>query len=242
MENYGIQMYSVRDLAKEDLGMAISEVAKLGYKYLEFAGFFGKTPNEINGYVKDAGVEIIGTHSDWEDLRPEKIEETIAFHKAIGNKNFTIPGATLNKLYKIDDFVNVMNFAQDKLAAEGITLAYHNHSVEFEPKYWGSNILCELINRTGLYFEIDTYWAFNAGVDPIILCERLADRIKMIHLKDGLFGGFGTALGEGNAPIKTVIDMAKAHGWTMIVESEGLQPSGIEEVARCMKHLRTIDK
>ena len=64
----------------------------------------------------------------------------------------------------------------------------------------------------------------------------------MIHLKDGLFGGFGTALGEGNAPIKPVVDMARQHGWTIIVESEGLNPSGIEEVDRCIKFLRSIDK
>ena len=241
MENYGIQMYSVRDLTKTDLEAAIGAVGKLGYKYLEFAGFFGNSAEDVCRYMKNAGVEICGTHSDWEDLYPEKLDETIEFHKALGNKNFTIPGANLNKLYRIDEFVKVVNFAQDKLAAEGITLAYHNHSVEFEPRYWGSNILCELERRTGLFFEIDTYWAFNAGVDPVLLCERLADRIKMIHLKDGLFGGLGKALGEGIAPVKSVVDMARKHGWTMIVESETLDPSGIEEVERCINYLKTIN-
>ena len=39
--NYGLQLYSVRDLTKESLEEAIEKVAKFGYKNVEFAGFMG---------------------------------------------------------------------------------------------------------------------------------------------------------------------------------------------------------
>ncbi|MBE6597600.1 MAG: sugar phosphate isomerase/epimerase [Ruminococcaceae bacterium] len=240
-KEYGIQMYSVRDMTETDLAGALKAVGRAGYKYVEFAGFFGKTPDEICRYMEDAGVGICGTHSDWHELESSRIDETIAFHKAIGNKIFTIPGAKLNKLERIDEFVKVVNPAREKLAANGISLAYHNHSAEFETMYWGTTIHTELERRTELDFQIDTYWAFNAGVDPIVLCERLRDRIKTIHLKDGFFGGIGKALGEGHAPVAKVIEMAERLGFYMIVESEGLDPTGIGEVTRCIEYLKNID-
>lgn len=235
---YGIQMYSVRDITENDLAGALKAVADIGYKYVEFAGFFGHSADEICRFTEDAGVRISGTHSSWHDLTPDKIDETIAYHKAIGNGNYIIPSARLGTLENIDEFVAVVNGAQDKLYAAGIELAFHNHSTEFETKYWGSTIHTELEKRTALNFEIDTYWAFNAGVDPIVLCERLKDRINTIHLKDGFAGGRGVALGEGHAPVEKVLSMAKEKGLRIVVESEGLQPTGLEEISRCMSFLK----
>ena len=38
---YGLQMYSLRDITGDDLKGALKQVADMGYKYIEFAGFFG---------------------------------------------------------------------------------------------------------------------------------------------------------------------------------------------------------
>ena len=238
---YGLQMYSVRDITKDDLRRALVEVGKLGYKYVEFAGFFDHTAEEVVSYMKEAGVRISGTHSPVDDLVPEKLEETIAFHKAIGNKDYIIPSAHLETPERIARFAEIVNHAQPILAAEGIQLGFHNHSKEFQTMYWGSTIHTELEKRTDLHFEIDTFWAFNAGLDPIALLERLGDRVHVIHVKDGFPGGRGMALGEGMAPVSMVHDYAEKHGIRMVVESESLQPTGLEEVARCIRYLKKLD-
>ncbi len=235
---YGIQMYSLCDLAEKDLAAAFKVVGELGYSYVESAGFFGHTADEVCKMLEDAKVTIRSAHGSLKELLPDKIDETIAFHKAIGNKNFVIPTAKIETLEKIDDFVKIVDPAQEKLAANGISLAFHNHSVEFETRYWGTSILSELEKRTDLDFQIDVYWAFNAGIDPVIFCERLKDRIKYIHLMDGLLGGRGKALGEGHVSLEPIIAMAKANNFGMIVESEGFYPTGAEEVARCMDFLK----
>ena len=235
---YGIQMYSLHDLAEKDLFAALKAVGELGYSYVEFAGFFGHTADEVCRMLDDAKVAVKSAHISHKELDPAKIDETIAFHKAIGNKNLVIPMAKLQTLELIDDFAKLANSAQEKLAANGISLGYHNHSDEFVTRYWGSNIMTELEKKTELDFQIDVYWAFNAGVDPVLYCERLKDRIKYIHLMDGLLGGRGKALGEGHVSLDAVIAMAKANGFGMIVESEGFYPTGVEEVARCMDFLK----
>ena len=239
--NYGLQLYSVRDITKDDLEGALKKVAALGYKGVEFAGFFNHSAEDVKRMLDENGLALVGTHSSFEDLRPTKILETIAYHKTIGNHNYIIPGADLSTLEKIDDFVNVMNFAQPILKAEGINLAFHNHSREFEVKSWGSTIHAELERRTNIDFEIDTYWAFNAGTDPVEVLERLKSRIKCIHLKDGFMGGKGVSLSFGEAPVKAVIEKARELGFAMVVESEGLEPDGISEVGRCIDFLKSLE-
>ena len=247
-QNYGLQLYSVRDAAKVDFKKAVEDVAKIGYKYVEFAGFFDNSAEDVKALLDNNGLICSGTHSPWTDLKPGAIMDTIKYHKTIGNPRYIIPGADLNTLEKIEEFVNVMNFAQPILAAEGIKLGYHNHSHEFIVMPWGSTIHAELERRTNVEFEIDTFWAFNANLDPLATLERLKNRMSVIHLKDGFkantpdfHGARGMALGEGEAPVAQVRRKAIELGLTMVVESETCQPSGIEEVTRCFKYLEKLD-
>ena len=238
---YGIQMYSVRDLTEKDLRSALQQVSELGYKYIEFAGFFGHSAEDVAAMLKEFGLEVSGTHSSYNDLRPENLAATIEYHKTLGNRNFIIPGADLSTLDKIKDFCEIVNYAQPILEKEGIRLSYHNHSGEFVVGSWGSTIHSELELRTNMDFELDTYWLYNAGVDPIETMERLSHRLHIIHLKDGLMGGHGKALGEGTAPVAAVREKALEMGLTIVVESETLTPTGIEEVGRCMDFLKSLE-
>lgn len=240
MREYGIQLYSVRDAMKENMRETLKKIAAMGYKSVEFAGFFDHSAEEVKAMLEETSLTISGTHSSFADLRPSKIMETIAYHKAIGNTDYIVPGADLSSKEKIDDFCNVMNFAQPILAAEGIRLGYHNHSHEFAVLPCGTTIHSIIENKTNVHFEIDTFWAFNAGCDPIAMMERLKDRIHVIHLKDGFMGGKGIPLGRGEAPVKAVVEYASKNGIAMVVESETLQPSGLAEAEACIEFLKTL--
>ncbi len=237
---YGIQMYSLRDITGDDLAGAFKAVADMGYKTVETAGFFGHSAKEVLEMIEKNGLRLVGTHSGWEDLA-ENFEETLRFHKELGNKRYIIPGASFTPRANLERFIEFVNFASPKLKAEGIDLGFHNHSSEFIVTEEGYHIHHELQNRTDLFFEIDTYWAYVAGVDPVAELERLGDRVKMIHLKDGTRDGNGLALGEGTAPVAAVRKKAIEMGLDIVVESEGCQPTGIEEAKRCIDHLRYLD-
>lgn len=240
METYGIQLYSVRDAMEKDVASTLQKIADMGYKYVEFAGFYGHSAEEIKEMLDKTGLICSGTHSGWEELRPSKIMETIAFHKAIGNPYYIIPWAGLDTLEKIEEFCSVMNFAQPILLAEGIKLAFHNHSRELELMPWGSTIHSELEKRTNIDFEIDIYWTFKAGADPVAVIDRLKNRVNVIHIKDGFKDGKGMPLGMGEAPLNSVIDYATANGITMVVESETITPSGLEEAEICINYLKNL--
>ncbi|MBQ1259127.1 MAG: sugar phosphate isomerase/epimerase [Clostridia bacterium] len=236
--NYGIQLYSIRDLAKNDMDAALRHVSELGYEFVEFAGFFDNSAEEIKEMLDKYSLKAYATHTNVSLVSDEMLEETIAFHKAIGCKNLIFPGADLKTGAKIDDFVALVKKVQERLAEEGIELHYHNHSHEFLPNEDGLYIHYELEKRTSLKFEIDTFWAYNADRDPVAMMERLKDRISVIHLKDGFKGGKGIPLGEGTAPVLAVMEKAKELGIVMVVESETLTPDGPTEVAKCAEFLK----
>lgn len=241
-QQYGLQLYSVRDAMEADFEGTLKKVAEMGYTYVEFAGFFGHSAEEVKALLDKYGLIISGTHTNFTELTPDKIEETLKYHKTIGNPRFIAPSASLATLEKIEETVDIINYAQPILEAEGIKLGFHNHSREFEIKPWGTTQHTELEKRTSIEFEIDTFWAWNAGTDPVQVIDRLKDRISVIHLKDGFKGGKGIPLGEGEAPVAEVRKKAIEMGILMVVESETLTPSGLDEAQRCINYLRSLDE
>lgn len=199
MREYGIQMYSVRDITEKDMPGALRALAEMGYKNVEFAGFFGIPAEESKKLLDDNGLKVSGTHTGWNEIA-EHFEETVAYHKAIGNTRIIIPGADLTTKAKLDAFIDMLNEFQPKLAAEGITLGYHNHDHEFKPNEDGQIIYDEIVARSNVALEIDTYWAYAAGKDPVAMMEALKDRLPVIHIKDGLSNREGKPLGQGTAP------------------------------------------
>ena len=251
---YGLQMYSVRDITKDSMRMALEKVAAMGYHYVEFAGFFDYTAEQIKLWLDTFGLECSGTHTGLGALTPENIDATIAYHQAIGCKNLIVPGADWSTEEKMNENIAALNAAQKKLAAAGIRLGYHNHSGEFFPSAYGKVIEEEVIKNTEIELEIDTFWAYNAKQNVVELLERLKDRITVVHLKDGTpapnvendqahchAGAVGLSVGSGTAPVCAVREWANKNGVLMVVESEGLNPTGLEEVERCITFLKTLD-
>ena len=113
--NYGIQLFSVRDITEKNMEGALKGLSEMGYKYVEFAGFFGIPAAEIRSMLDKYGLEVSGTHTGWKEVA-EHFEETVAYHKEIGNKNIIVPGADLNSQAELDAFIAMANEIQPRLA------------------------------------------------------------------------------------------------------------------------------
>lgn len=240
-QKYGLQLYSVRDAMEEDFEGTLKKVAEMGYTYVEFAGFFDHTAEEVKALLDKYGLIVTSTHSHLSGLTPETIEETIKYHKAIGNSHYILPSIYMSTKDKLEESISIINYAQPILEEAGIKLSFHNHSREFEITPWGTTVHSELEHRTNVGFQIDTFWAWNANTDPVQVMERLKDRISTIHLKDGFKGGKGIPLGEGEAPVAAVREKAIEMGLIMVVESETLTPCGLDEAQRCINYLNSLD-
>src|ERR1035438_8309782 len=90
IEKVGVQLYTVRDLMKEDFDGTIAKVAKIGYKEVEFAGYFGRTGQQVRAACDKNGLDPVSTHVQYDEL-DDKFPSVIETSKTIGHKYIVCP-------------------------------------------------------------------------------------------------------------------------------------------------------
>ena len=89
IERLGMQLYTVRDAMAKDFDGTLAKVAALGYKEVEFAGYFDKTPQQVKAALAAHGLTSPSTHIGFDQLGdafPKVIEaSTIIGHRFIVN-------------------------------------------------------------------------------------------------------------------------------------------------------------
>ena len=220
----------------------------MGYDMVESAGFFDHSAEEVKAMLDHYGLTLCSTHTSYRSLFND-FENTLKFHKTVGCQNIILPSTIFSTKEEIDYSVACINRYQPIIEAEGMKLHYHNHSKEFWKNKDGLIAEDEFAKRTNVMFELDTFWVFNAGLDPLAVMEQYKDRLAFIHLKDGIpcdrnvegSKAQGFSVGSGKAPVEAVRKKAIEMGLNIVIESEGLDPTGPEEAKRCIDFLRALD-
>ncbi len=235
-----VQLYSVRDHIKtgEDMLDVLAKVKEIGYDGVEFAGYFGLDAQTLRNRLDEVGLVCVGGHIGIDNFAPDKIAETLDFQETLGTKLIGTGGAPHDKPDELAATCEVFENGQRIADERGFKLYYHNHSSEFNAFDTGKRPIDFL--RESAWLEIDTYWSFHAGQDNYALLTDMKDKIVHLHVKDGV-DGKPRALGEGNCDLATVVKAAKDIGieW-LIVENDDPTPNGLEDIARSIKHLKTL--
>lgn len=237
----GLQMYSIRSLAQEDLKQALKTAAEIGYQGVEFAGFFGHPAGEVRGWLEEFGLEAMGAHISEEELF-DRTEETIAFHKAIGNHRMICPWADLKARADAEALAAKFRAAAPRYEAEGMKLYYHNHAHEFARD--GGDYLIDILAEAApdVLLEFDVYWVYRGGENPVAYLNKYAGRVEIFHAKDGNMET-GTIAGTGNVPLPEVVETAKRLGMSWaIVESEASEEKNaqVDGAAKDYAYLSTL--
>src|SRR2546429_617802 len=58
LDRVGLQLYTVRDRMAKDVDGTLAEVAAAGYREVEFAGYFGKSPQEIRAMLVQLEMDL----------------------------------------------------------------------------------------------------------------------------------------------------------------------------------------
>jgi len=184
----GLQLYTVRDLMKADVPGTLAKVAAIGYKEVEFAGYFGHTPAQIRDLLKRNGLSSSSSHLPFDSLE-SGWPKALADAKAIGNEWVTIPWLPEEKRRTLDDWkrhAELFNRAAGQAKAADLKFAYHNHDFEIRPMD-GTRPLDLLLNSTDpklVDFEMDLYWVVFGGGNPLDFFNQHPKRFRMVHAKD----------------------------------------------------------
>lgn len=174
--------------------------------------------------LDDVGLSVVSVHEDLGTIQRES-EHVIAEAKKFGTDKVVITG-----MYRFDysDKAAVQKLSKDlndagkKLKESGIHLLYHNHNCEFRKVEAGKtafDLLIEETNPEYVDFELDSYWATEAGVSAIVLMKQLEDRLKLYHINDRgtriegpsmtpILKSDSMELGYGNMNLKELVEQA----------------------------------
>ena len=61
----GILLYSIRDKMEQNMDEALKNVKAIGYDYVEFAGYFGKTKDEVKEILDKYDLKCISVHQGY---------------------------------------------------------------------------------------------------------------------------------------------------------------------------------
>jgi len=185
---------------------------------------------ELRKMYNDAGVNI-HIHKMGFGPSDEDIEFTFQVAKALGC--FAVTTERNDVLAR-----RVAPFA-DK---HQIWVGFHNHTNNF-PSIDKPDPLLEVGKYIGFNLDIGHYVAGTKGLSPIPVIEKYHDRIVSLHLKDRTADGGNVPWGQGQTPIKEVLQLMRKEKWTFPaeVELEYKIPEGsnaVAEVGKCVEYCR----
>ncbi|HYI25341.1 MAG TPA: sugar phosphate isomerase/epimerase [Thermomicrobiales bacterium] len=206
-DQISIQLYTLRDLLSKDVDGTLAQVAAAGYEYVEFAGFYGKTANEIRSLLDKHGLKTSSAHiplTDFQTRLDGVVDNLVTLGAGWGIVPWVAPDDRSEEGLKA--IAAQFDGFGSKLQEAGIKFGYHNHDFEFSTTSAdGTTVFDQMIAVTtpGLVsFELDAFWAAVGGVDPAGVIRANPDRIGLVHLKDGKTGeierGKDVPFGEGD--------------------------------------------
>lgn len=240
MEKLAVQLYTLREEMSKDLEGTLEKVAELGYKGVEFAGFFDRSADQLKGLLDRLELDVIGSHTPLESLVGD-LKNVIEYNKKIGNKYIICPWAKVETLEDLQGLIDNLAKIAKEVKESGMELLYHNHDHEFvklDGIYALDRIWAAFPNLE-VKSELDTYWVHHAGLKASEYIRENLGRIALLHLKDGI-GSVPCAIGEGDAPIQDVLDAARECGFEwIIVENDNPVPNGLDDITRSMRNIQS---
>lgn len=191
----GLQLYSVRSSLAADPWGTLAAVAEAGFTRLEAANHdarndpgvgFGVGATELRAQLDDLGLSVVGCHVN--PLHLDILPRALDYQAELGNTQigcdieFYPYGDRDHVLRRCEDFNEVGRLAQQR----GMRFYYHNHFQEFQR--FGDDYVYDLVLANTdpdlVFLELDIYWMYRGGQDPVEWMERHPERVVLLHQKD----------------------------------------------------------
>lgn len=236
----GVQLYSLRGQIKEmGVEKVFEMVSEAGFDCVEFAGFYDMTPDEMKALLDKYNLEGISAH-----IGVDSILDQMDYIDTIGIKSVYIPWVSKEDLQnKLGELVEKINKIKTELDKRGVLFGYHNHAHEYEN---GSDLIRDLLDATtDFHSEIDTYWVKRAGLEPVEMMKKYADRLSCLHIKELDADNFeiNPVVGEGCVGFDEVFKLGNQMGIELaILEVEGFPCEPAEYLKRSYENMKKFSE
>jgi sugar phosphate isomerase/epimerase len=243
----GLQLYSVRGLCGKDLPGTLAEIAKIGYKGVEFAGYYSRKADDMKKLLDDNGLVCCGTHTGWGTIQDAALKATIEFNKTLGNKYLIVPGGLPAKTYasvaSCKETAKILADQAAKAKESGMRVGYHAHGGDFKKidGVPGWDVLFENAGKD-VVMQMDVGNCLGGGGDPYATIKKFPGQSVTIHLKEH-GGAKGAPIGEGDVKWKEIFELCETVGgteWYIVEHETGGNP--LESVKACFEGLKKMGK
>ncbi|HYO22685.1 MAG TPA: sugar phosphate isomerase/epimerase [Flavisolibacter sp.] len=253
--NFGLQLYTLRDDLPKDPKGVLTQVAGFGYKQIEsYEGaqgmFWGMGNTGFKKLMDDLGMTLVASHCDIN----KDFERKAAEAAAIGMKYLICPYLGAQK--SIDEYKRIaatFNQRGEVCKKNGIRFAYHNHDYSFrlQEGQYPQDVLMQNTDKELVDYEMDIYWVVTAGQDPAAWFKKYPNRFRLSHVKDRKRDApasnteASVVVGTGSIDFPSVLKVAADNGMQhFIVEQEayeGTTPlAAVKANADYMKKFRFV--
>lgn len=229
--DFGIQLYSVRDVIPNDPQGTMRQLASYGYKQFEgYEGpqgmFWGMSHTDFKKFMDEIGVSFVSSHCNTNENFEQKCAQAAEIEMKYLITPWIGPQKTMDDWKKVADKFNEWGAMAKKA---GIKYAYHNHGYTFEELegQMPQDYLMENTDPETVDFQMDIFWVVTPGADPVSYFEKYPNRWKLCHIKDREKdapqgeGDASTIVGTGSINFPQVLKVAEDNGMEYyIVEQE----------------------
>ncbi|MCU0450073.1 MAG: sugar phosphate isomerase/epimerase [Bernardetiaceae bacterium] len=204
----GLEIYSLRAALSKDVPGTLAKIKAMGFKELEVSDYYGLSPEAFKKEMDKLGLKctsmFFGYDRFQKDVEGIRREAKLFGAKFVGC-GWIKQGENAVDLPQMLAAVDVFNKAGETLKKDGIRVFYHLHGYEFiklDDGRTGFDAMMAAAKPGLLDFQMDTYWAWHGGADPVALLEKYPGRFVSLHLKD-MKKGEPVGLTTGHADVET---------------------------------------
>ena len=243
VESVGLQLFTLRNEMAEDFAGTLAKVAEMGYREMEFAGYFGRSAHEVRESLNNSGLVSPAAHVQLNAIR-ENLEAEIEFAVAVGQQYLVVPSLPENER-SLDDYrrhAETLNSAGEECRRAGLKMGYHNHSFEFEIAEGRVpyDILLEETDPDLVAMELDLYWIADSGIDALTYFSAHPGRFSMLHLKDRDAAGAMVDVGSGTIDFAGIFAQAETAGIRHYFVEHDNPGDGFTSVANSYRAVREL--
>ena len=188
IDSIGLQLYTVRQELERDFESTLRKVAAIGYREVEFAGYYNRTPSQVKQTLKNAGLSSPSSHLSRQAIA-HHLGNAIESAKVIGHRYLVLGYLEPEERKSLDDYkelADLLNRAGEDCRKAKLQLAYHNHDFEFATTQGQVpyDLLLRSTERDLVKMELDLYWITKAGRRPEEYFAQYPGRFELLHMKD----------------------------------------------------------
>lgn len=253
----GLQLYSLRDIVKQDPKSVLKKVARFGYKELETYDYedgklFGLPTKEFGKFANGLGMKVTSGHyhlgwstskKSWKGTLMNDWERAVTDAKEIGQEFMVLAHLEKDERKSLDDYkfvIEQLNKAAEICGKYNIQLSYHNHEYEFDT-FEGQvayDLMLKELDPKLVSMELDLYWINVAKLNPLDYFAKYPGRFEQWHVKDmdKINPKQQVDVGTGRIDFKSIFAKANLAGLKhFYIEQEAYPVSSIQSVEADIK-------